>query len=1398
MLDFLLPPFRHVAIRSILGFALLVLVGSIHSLAQADLTPESLRSQAMSAFENEDWELAHRRLAELLSLDGTDAFLQMRYAATLLHDARLREEGIQRLASLADQGALSGEGLYWWGRAWMLQGQPEQAVAALNEAIESAPKKVDWLEDCQLALAQARAMPVSFESRQALKQLDVMDVPLASFYRYIQWDRSGVRLMLAPDEVRTKRDKRREVQSPIAFWRATQSLFYHSLGSKGETGLDLWMASLNEEKGFGDRERLPDPINSEWDDQNPVWDPTSECLTFSSNRPGTVGGMDLFQTCYTDAGWGPVTSMGPLYNSVHDDVAFFPPSENGSGWLVTGRGAAYGGVQVWEVFPDGPPSAPVRLTTQWEVSGDLVPGTLELRDAETNKPLAELELLEARGQWDVVLASGAVVRYAFQTSEGETVEGTYAVPEVSKASAVTQRMVLAMVGGEPFLEARPLTKEATSAEDLRWGWDMVLDEVQDVDVELWEIPKQEVANVEPVVEVSRNVVQLESFPWWTDTQAEERAIASHVLSVHVPSVTVELPAASDFDNFQEFESARNRASKAVLERAVSAVLSDASAHILLDELPFDEALSNAVQRARELWPAGTLNVEEVVRDARRTWAQSGTLYDQGALPEVKDKSALVGDGAWIKEPWTNGQVAALAERSKLLASIEGASDRLVWALAHQPSAQEEVDKRWLEPSAWDINAVLRDIDAIAVHGNEGEEVVSAGDALSTLKIELDMARQRLGLLEAMEPVDTWTEENLMDAIQRWRSIAVNLAQKLDAMQEEGPGVLDSVRLEEDLNEDWHALWVALTDDLTIAIDQDEQSMDSWESGTDLLRWRQDLVTWLQGREHEPSATWMLEEVLEEVWAHNAKKSRAKSTDRTQLVSSDDGLARDTSNALQSMKNDLLQEVERLSATLSPGENAQSLLTSAWVLSLWTQSPQWQAVSPDQVVAMIPIVPRSLSPVLQDMRVVWARQIRELDEEVQPTPEDAFEDPYDDLSDAPGATESQTTINGENRSAYQENVQDASQVDSLGNPAKEQDGTSTLEGGALGLHMGWFKNEPQVSRLPIGTMLKSESGRQGLVRWVLVLPKAMTKVQWNTISSWLVKQGVTDAYEVKYDGQSWSVPVSDAPPEGSREETDQDQGANQVNAQTGDWGGDEVWAYGAPVQLERLRGEWYAVQVGAFNGAPKKAWIEKGGERLVYEPFDDGLARWYAGVRQDKVGAEERLRELKRFAEFSDAFVVRLNNGVREVIRPGEEDNVAESASSAEVETVAGASVGTESQSAAAAATKDDDASNLAGSESSKTQEPEAQASPVLAPTAGSAGEKASTWHVDIARYYGTVPSKDVASLLFKAADWGVRSVELFGQTTYFSRTMQDLTEAERLLKDIQKEGFDNAVLVEEE
>lgn len=270
--------------------------------------------------------------------------------------------------------------------------------------------------------------------------------------------------------------------------------------------------------------------------------------------------------------------------------------------------------------------------------------------------------------------------------------------------------------------------------------------------------------------------------------------------------------------------------------------------------------------------------------------------------------------------------------------------------------------------------------------------------------------------------------------------------------------------------------------------------------------------------------------------------------------------------------------------------------------------------------------------------------------------------------------------------------------------------------------------------------------------------------------------------------------------------------NQGKPIEAQWGGDELWEHGAPVELGNLMGTWYAVQVGAFRGAPQKEWIEQAGERLIYEPFPDGLARWYAGVRQDHASAKARWEELRQFAPFADAFVVRLRNGQREVIRPGDNPDDASVLELADG-TLQG-DVATSAKNNAEEAPGEDvpeesgkggdgirnkayasSAQNVASIRQPAEAVPSAEVGASLAlPSRG----VVAAWHIDISRYYGTVPSRDVAALLFKAADWGVRSVELFGQTTYFSRTFTDLAEAERVLAEVKREGFVNAKLVKEE
>ena len=1407
----------------------------------------------MQAFEQEEWELAHRRMAELLSLDGTDVFLQMRYAATLLHDARTRDEGIQRLASLADSGNLQGEGWYWWGRAWMLQGEPQLAETALLKALDEADKKAPWREACSLALDQSREMPLAFAERQAFEKLDAVSVPVTSFHRYIQWERQGVRVMLAPQQVQSKLDKKSGVSAPVTFWRGEKELFCHSLGAKGSQGLDICIATLDDEGSFSKSTPLPGLVNSPYDDRNPVWDPSTQCLVFASNRPGTVGGFDLFQTCRQKGVWSTPTSLGPMFNSVHDDLAYYPPVGEASGWLVTGRQGEYGGVEVWEVALDGAPWIPVNLNTQWAVSGEVVPGTLTLADAKTNEPLALVGLEQERGQWNVVVGAGQVLRYSFETTDGGIVEGTYAVPQADAPSSVTQSMVMTTVDGAPYLDARPLTQEAVPNPDLAWGWDLVLDQIHDVEVEAWgpqeeAVPDAVVARAEP----ERRVVQFQSYPWWTDVQKEERAIAASVLSKHVAPRGLNVPKPQDFDALPKYQSALEQAQQDVMSEAVASVLSVAAKEVILEESSWEEALAMAMNRASSLWPVGSINLEEVARKAKRAWARSGTLYDQEALPEVRDKRGLVGDGQWIEDAWKDGRVAKLSADWRSMAQLQPQSVKLAWCLAHDPEVVSSWEARWFSPEVWDED-VLR-------------KVLSSEMANVSLSA-LDDIRTRLSMLEMMEPSAQWSEADQAQAIRAWKGLAVMVAARRgdadEAIERQGTSGTSTQAygtgkatpneegtsadseaaavsgpgnaMEQSLDVEWRGLWLDL--EARLAPSSVGASDVDGPASPGALTWQASLASWIAVRLEENEAMSppaMLQAVIQHLEnAHTQNPESAVASDNA------DASLFQADRTWKAAKEGMLETLLDQSKAISNAEDARQGLEAAWVLSSWVYTSDWKDRSPEQVQALLSAWPKSVQQKLENLRIQWAQR-------TQSEPAHVVADSVQGRMEGSVPTEVSVT-------------------------------TTQLSVGAQGVHMGWFRNNPQVQSLPKGTMLDAQEGANGLKRWVLVMPDIPSKSEVQSIETWLMKQGIVDAYEVFRDVNGWSTtkpssedvvlnegqmadPALSTPSSSPRTETEDEddsakgknaaprlRDANAASASQGEnasnpskdgagngsteespnpvWGSDDMWSHGAPVALGNLRGTWYAVQVGAFRGTPKKEWIEQAGERLIYEPFPDGLARWYAGVRQEREASAYRKEELQQYDSFADAFVVRLRDGVREVVTPEEIIREEDSSASlqAQVQAQADQNNGvptttsdlepettesmestetSETSDASPAGAKPLGSEKNADSErspeeSAMPERVETQASPTLvASDVVNEGETA-TWHVDIAKYYGTVPSKDVASLLFKAADWGVRSVQLFGQTTYFTRSMDDLGKAERLLAAIRSEGFANATLVQE-
>lgn len=135
--------------------------------------------------------------------------------------------------------------------------------------------------------------------------------------------------------------------TPLPFNSKEYSTSNPSLSSDGKTlyfssnmpgsmgGVDIWKVAVNQDGSFGTPENLGSKINTEGDESFPFISEDNKMLYFASNgRPG-FGGYDVFAF---DMNKGEATNMGKPVNSEKDDFAFTFNKEKNIGFVSSNRG----------------------------------------------------------------------------------------------------------------------------------------------------------------------------------------------------------------------------------------------------------------------------------------------------------------------------------------------------------------------------------------------------------------------------------------------------------------------------------------------------------------------------------------------------------------------------------------------------------------------------------------------------------------------------------------------------------------------------------------------------------------------------------------------------------------------------------------------------------------------------------------------------------------------------------------------------------------------------------------------------------------------------------------------------------------------------------------------------
>ena len=320
---------------------------------------QAVEDDAFLSLTQKKYKNAGEHFSQLLSLYGKNASYNFYYGVCLVEQNKDIDDAL-RYIKYAEKNDLNPDDAieldYYLGRVYHLNYNFDKAIEYYNKFKDEMGSEAVKYYDIDREIRMATNGKELIQYISDLTVVENKKISISNYYYSYKLSNFGGKLLIKPDEYKTKADKKLG-EKQLMFLSDSGIVYYASYGKKSKT-TDIYQRKQDENGEWGEPQRLPNVINTQYDDRYPYLHADGMTLYFASKGHSSMGGYDIFKSVFdtVNSQWTEPVNMDFPTNTPYDDYLYISDVNDEYAYFSSNRETTGDKISVYKIIIDKDPT----------------------------------------------------------------------------------------------------------------------------------------------------------------------------------------------------------------------------------------------------------------------------------------------------------------------------------------------------------------------------------------------------------------------------------------------------------------------------------------------------------------------------------------------------------------------------------------------------------------------------------------------------------------------------------------------------------------------------------------------------------------------------------------------------------------------------------------------------------------------------------------------------------------------------------------------------------------------------------------------------------------------------------------------------------------------------------